>query len=238
MDGKAASQEWKAVVQLLEERLAAGSARAGSRVHSVRSIANHLHVKRRSVREALRVLELLGLISARSRMPFGSPGIIVAAPTGGLGALMRLQVAAQGFRTADMARTRLLLECAAVKDLAERRDVVDLTEVNAVLDAMDDPRLEPAEFLALDGRFHLALAEASGNGVVTAVMVGVRRSLEDGAFASAEDLNDWFATATRVRAQHRAIVEAIVAGDGALASRLMNEHISGFYTSSLMSEAS
>jgi DNA-binding GntR family transcriptional regulator len=69
-------------------------------------------------------------------------------------------------------------------------------------------------------------------------MVGVRRSLEDGAFASAEDLNDWFATATRVRAQHRAIVEAIVAGDGALASRLMNEHISGFYTSSLMSEAS
>lgn len=238
MERSTDSREWMSVIELLESRLASGSTRAGSRIPSVQSIASHLKVRRAAVREALRVLEVLGLVSTRSGIPFGSAGIVVASPAGGLGALMRLQVAAQGFRTADMARTRLLLECAAVKDLAERRDEVDLTQVNTVLDAMDDPRLEPREFLALDGQFHLALAEASGNRVVAAVMAGVRRSLEAGAFASVEDLNDWFATAVRVRKQHRAIVDAIVTGDGALASRLMDEHISGFYTSSLMSEAS
>ncbi|WP_349899002.1 FadR/GntR family transcriptional regulator [Parafrigoribacterium soli] len=229
MDGNGAAHEWMSVVELLEDRLAAGSVRAGHRIPSVRSLASHLHVKRRSVREAMRVLEVLGLISVRPSLTFGSTGIVLASPTGGLGALMRLQVAAQGFKTTDMARTRLLFECAAVKDLAERRDAVDLTLVHELLEAMDDLELKPREFLVLDGKFHLALAEASGNQVITAVMTGIRRSLEEGAFASEEDLSNWFSTAARLRAQHRGIVDAIDAGEGELAAQLMDEHISGFY---------
>ena len=74
-----------------------------------RALSSELGVGRSSVREALRVLEVLGLIRTQAGSGPNAGAIIISTPGGGMSALMRLQVAASGFPVADIVRTRLIL---------------------------------------------------------------------------------------------------------------------------------
>jgi len=222
------SREWMTVLEGLEAVLLAGGLKAGDRLPSERSLASTLRVHRSSVRDALRVLEVLSLVSTKTRS-LGSAGILMASPSSGMGALMRLQVAAQGFRVNDILRTRLLLEGSVAKNLAESNDTIDLSHLNGLLEEMDDPRLSRTEFIALNGKLHLALAEASGNKIVTAVMSGLRHSIETATYEGADDVADWSATVARLQREHQDLLHVISEGDGPEAARKIQAHISGYY---------
>lgn len=223
---------WQAVLEHLERQLLDGELAPGDRLPGERQLAADLGVGRSSVREALRVLEVLGLIRTHAGSGPNAGAIIIATPGGGMSALMRLQVAASGFPVADIVATRLVLEAhvAGALAAASARDPrPDLAAAERLLDAMDDPSLTPAEFLALDAAFHLALAEASGNQVVTATMAGLRSGIEAYALAGLDRIHDWGATSARLRSEHRGVVEAISAADASRARTRIHDHISGYY---------
>jgi GntR family transcriptional repressor for pyruvate dehydrogenase complex len=217
---------WEVVLQRIEGDLVAGRLLPGDHLPAERALAADLGVGRSSVREALRVLEVLGLIRTQTGSGPQSGAIIVARPSGGMSALMRLQVAARGFVTADVVKTRLVLEAAVATELATQHP--DLSPAAEILDAMD-AELTEADFLALDAAFHLALAEASGNEVIAAMMAGLRHSVESYVTAGAVNLPSWSATSARLRAEHREIVAAIEAGDPDLASTRIRRHIETYY---------
>lgn len=220
---------WEGVLARIEAQLVDGALRPGDRLPAERTLAAELGVARSSVREAIRVLEAMGLVRTQTGSGPSSGAIIVARPLGGMQALMRLQVAASGFPVADVVRTRLLLETAVAADLAERCPDVDLADARQLIDAMDDPALTPQEFLALDAQFHLSLADAAGNSVVSATMSGLRSSIEGYVLAGADRVPDWPAMAARLRDEHRAVLDAIVAGDPEAARTGIHDHISGYY---------
>jgi DNA-binding FadR family transcriptional regulator len=222
------ARAWRAVLERIEGDLLEGRLAPGDRLPPERELAATLGVGRSSVREALRVLEVMGLIRTGTGSGPTSGAIIIATPRGGLAALLRLQVAAQGFPLADVVATRLLLEQWVVAALAAD-GTHDLGEVRATLDAMDDAGLSPAEFLALDAQFHLGLAEASGNAVVAASMAGLRTAIESYVQAGAERIADWDAAAVGLRREHRAILQAVDAGEADLARTLVHDHITDYY---------
>ena len=221
------ARAWRVVLEHVERDLLEGRLHPGDRLPPERELANSLGVGRSSVREALRVLEVMGLIRTGTGSGPTSGAIIIATPRGGLAALLRLQVAAQGFPIEDVVATRLLLEQWAAGVAAETAP--DLADARAMLDAMDDPALTADEFLALDQRFHLALAEASGNAVVAASMAGLRTAIESYVQAGARRIADWDAEAAQLRSEHRGIVQAIDAGDADLARARIHDHITGYY---------
>jgi GntR family transcriptional repressor for pyruvate dehydrogenase complex len=223
-----APRAWRIVLEHVETQLLEGALRPGDRLPGERALSAELGVGRSSVREALRVLEVLGLIRTSAGSGPTSGAIIIATPGGGMSALMRLQVAASGFPVADIVRTRLILESSVAGDLAEAT-APDLAPAELLLDAMDSPDLAPTEFLALDAAFHLALAEASGNQVITATMAGLRSGIEGYALEGVAAIADWHATSVRLRAEHRGIVEAIQRADAASARTRTHDHISGYY---------
>ncbi|WP_158865194.1 FadR/GntR family transcriptional regulator [Leifsonia sp. AG29] len=220
---------WEGVLAHIEAQLVDGRLHPGDHLPAERALSAELGVARSSVREAIRVLEAMGLVRTQTGSGPSSGAIIVARPVGGMQALMRLQVAASGFPVADVVRTRLLLETSVAADLAATGTDAALGEALELLDAMDDTALTPEEFLALDAQFHLALAEAAGNAVVAATMAGLRTSIEGYVLAGAARLPDWAAMARRLRSEHRGIVAAISAGDAASAHALIHDHISGYY---------
>ena len=223
------ARAWRLVLEHIERDLLDGRIGPGDRLASERDLAADLGVGRSSVREAFRVLEVLGLIRTSTGSGPQSGAIVIATPTGGMSTLLRLQVAAQGFPLADVVQTRLLLEDAVVAALAGQR-TPDLTAAHSVLDAMDVDALTPDEFLALDAQLHLALAESSGNTVVAAIMAGLRTSIESYVQEGAAAIGDWDAMADVLRAEHRAIIDAITAGEEAAARSLVRAHITGYYT--------
>jgi GntR family transcriptional repressor for pyruvate dehydrogenase complex len=246
---------WEIVLESIERDLLEGRLRPGDRLPGERALAIDLGVGRSSVREAIRVLEVLGLIRTASGSGPSAGAIIVALPGGGMSALMRLQVAAQGFPVADVVKTRLVLEASIVTDLAEAAARATATATDAttatapatvatkaaaptvpnlddsaqLLDAMETPGLSEAEFLALDAQFHLSLAEASGNQVITATMAGLRTAIEGYARAGVPGLESWPATSARLMQEHREILAAIAAADPALARAAVQSHITRYY---------
>jgi GntR family transcriptional repressor for pyruvate dehydrogenase complex len=218
---------WRTVLQHVEQRLLDGTLGPGDRLPSERDLAAELGVGRSSVREAIRVLEVMGLIRTSTGSGPQAGAIVIAAPGGGLSALLRLQVAAQGFPIADVVGTRLILEQAVVAALAAAEER-DTTAAHRILDAMDAD-LAPAEFLALDAQLHLALAEASGNAVVAAMMTGLRDAIESYVLAGSVGIGDWQRMADRLRTEHRDIVRAIDGGHTDAAAVLVRDHITGYY---------
>lgn len=223
------ARAWRLVLEHVERDLLEGRLGPGDRLPSERDLSADLGVGRSSVREALRVLEVMGLIRTATGSGPQSGAIVIATPTGGMSTLLRLQVAAQGFPLHDVVRTRLLLEDAVVSDLAGQAHP-DLEVAHRMLDAMDAEGLTPAEFLALDAQLHLALAEASGNTVVAATMAGLRTAIESYVQQGAAAIDDWNGMAATLRAEHRAIVAAIGHGDTDAARTLVRAHISGYYS--------
>lgn len=219
---------WQVVLERIESDLRGGRLAPGDRLTPERELAAQLGVGRSSVREAVRVLEVLGVVRTATGSGPSSGAMIVTTPRGGLAAFLRLQVAANGFPLADVVRTRIVLECDIAETLAHAS--ADLGEVDGILDAMDADALRREEFLALDARFHQALAEASGNAVVAAMMAGLRSSIESYTQAGAAVLDDWEGTSARLRSEHRSIVDAVAAGDAAAARERVRAHIDGYST--------
>lgn len=226
---------WRVVLEHIERDLLDGRIGPGDRLPSERDLASGLGVGRSSVREALRVLEVLGLIRTATGSGPQSGAIVIATPSGGMSALLRLQVAAQGFALGDVVRTRLVLEGAVVTALASSESR-DTAAAHQMLDAMDADGLTTGEFLALDAQLHLALAESSGNTVIAAMMAGLRTSIESYVLRGSAAIDDWGAMASRLRREHRALIAAIDAGDAEAARSLVNDHITGYYTAAGLTE--
>ncbi len=230
------ARAWQLVLEQIETDLLDGRLLPGDRLAPERELASSLGVGRSSVREALRVLEVMGLIRTGTGSGPTSGAIIIATPQGGMSALLRLQVAARGFPLDDVVRTRLVLESAVVEALASD-DGRQLAAARAIVEAMEAPDLAADEFLALDAQLHLALAEASGNVVIAAMMAGLRTAIESYVQAGAAGIADWDAAATRLRLEHRAILDAIEAGRPGPARTLIHDHITGYYAEAGLARA-
>jgi GntR family transcriptional repressor for pyruvate dehydrogenase complex len=240
------------VLHWIEKQLSEGLLTVGGRLPAERTLAEQLQVSRTSVREAIRILEAMGVVRAGVGSGPESGTVVISDPTAALGSALRLHVATQHLPVSDIVETRVLLESWAAA--RAKPDAPELDTAASLLDEMD--AVGPAggeagtareagaagvagapveagspvdDFLALDVRFHLALADAAGNAVVSAMMGSLRESIQGYAAELTSNLPDWDATATRLRAEHREILAAIRNGDGERGAKLVAAHIEGYY---------
>jgi GntR family transcriptional repressor for pyruvate dehydrogenase complex len=214
------------VLGWIEKQFSDGKLLLGGRLPAERALAEQLSVSRTSVREAIRILEAMGVVRAGVGSGKDAGTVVIADPATALGSALRLHAATRHFPVADIVETRVLLESWAVSRAQPESPA--LAEAAALLEEMEaGPGTE--DFLALDVRFHLALAKAAGNAVVSAMMASLREAIEGYAAELTRNLPDWDATASRLRAEHRAILDAVNDGDGGKAAGLVAAHIEGYY---------
>jgi GntR family transcriptional repressor for pyruvate dehydrogenase complex len=216
------------VLSWIEAELSEGRLTVGGRLPAERTLAEQLKVSRTSVREAIRILEAMGVVRAGVGSGPEAGTVVISDPTSALGSALRLHVATQHLPVADIVETRVLLESWAASKASPKAP--ELEAAGSLLEEMAAGGLDVDEFLALDIRFHLALADAAGNAVVSAMMGSLRESIQRYAAQLTSNLPDWEATASRLKAEHREILAAIRNGDGDRAAQLVAAHIEGYYT--------
>ena len=215
------------VLSWIENELSEGRLTVGGRLPAERTLAEQLKVSRTSVREAIRILEAMGVVRAGVGSGPEAGTVVISDPTAALGSALRLHVATQHLPVADIVETRVLLESWAASKA--RPDAPELDAAGGLLAEMAVDGLAMDDFLALDVRFHLALADAAGNAVVSAMMGSLRESIQRYASQLTSNLPDWEATASRLKAEHREILAAIRNNDGERAAKLVAAHIEGYY---------
>lgn len=215
------------VLSWIEDQIAGRRLVLGDRLPGERALAEQLGVSRTSVREAIRILEALGVVRAGVGSGPDAGTIIIADPAAALGSALRLHTATSHLPVHDVVQTRVLLESWA----AGHADPASpsLAEAAALLERMDEAGSDIAAFLRLDALFHVALAEAAGNLVIGTIMASLREAIERYALELTINLPDWESTAARLRSEHRGIVDAVRSGRPEEASRLVREHIEGYY---------
>ncbi len=215
------------VLSWIENELSEGRLTVGGRLPAERTLAEQLKVSRTSVREAIRILEAMGVVRAGVGSGPEAGTVVISDPTAALGSALRLHVATQHLPVEDIVETRVLLESWAASRASP--DAPELEAAGALLDEMAVDGLAIDHFLALDVRFHLALADAAGNAVVSAMMGSLRESIQGYAAQLTSNLPDWEDTASRLKAEHRAILAAVRNNDGERAAKLVAAHIEGYY---------
>lgn len=218
------------VIEQIEAQVLAGQLRAGDRLPSERQLGELLGVSRASIREALRVLEALDIVTARPGTGSESGSIISGRPGGAMTSLLRLQLALSSFEMDEVIETRIMIEAWATQRAAVRAESHELSALQQTLVDMCDEALEPSQFNELDTAFHVGIAEASGNRLVGHLMQTIRDSVRQQMARAFDELVDWRKSTQMLHQEHAAILQAVSEGDGALAAHIVEQHIRGFYS--------
>jgi DNA-binding FadR family transcriptional regulator len=215
------------VLAQIEQQILDGRLSPGDRLPGERELAEYLGVSRAGVREALRVLEALGVVGVGSGPASGS--VVRGEGTEALANLLRLHLALSRFTQREVMEVRVQLERWAVAEAAVHAGAEDIARLRAVVLAMRQREIGYEQFNELDTGFHVSVAEMSGNALLGTLMRALRDAVRREMLAVFESLSDWRVTADALADQHHAIVDAIEARDSAGATALVERHIATFY---------
>lgn len=220
-----APKAYEVVLAWVDDRILDGRLAVGDTLPAERELARILEVGRAAVREAVRTLEAQGVV--RSAVGAGDAGgtIITAVPSGALGRLLRLHVALANFPLPDVLEVRVSLETLSVRLAATNATPEDLAAIRDLLAMMADPDIDRVTFNDCDTAFHVALASAAGNHLARDFTAAIRESMRLPILDAFRTVGTWEDVVGKLRADHRAIYEAVAAGDGDAASAITEEHI-------------
>jgi GntR family transcriptional repressor for pyruvate dehydrogenase complex len=207
---------YETIVAQLSQLIQAGVLRPGERLPPERELATRLQVSRASVREALRSLELQGLLSSRQ----GSGTFIAAVSQDELlRAFARLTEEGQTLR--EIFELRFLLEPPIAALAARRATPPDIARLEATLKTQEQQIHLGQSGVEADVTFHAALAQATHNGALLRLGASLMEVL-----APSRDTHLQTPERSRLsQLSHRRILEAIRAGSTAQARKAMEDHV-------------
>ena len=208
------------ILEALRGQIDDGTLGVGDRLPAERELATRFGVSRTSVREAIRVLEVMGIVSVRRGAEHGVT--LRREPGNAFSTIVGLLVGLDHVSVGDIIEFRVIVESGAARALAANGGGDALAPL---LDRMEDPALPQPEFHLLDAAFHVALVRAAGNALLNLVEDAVDGLLRKVITDLALIAWDWDAIRPRLIAEHRAIHDAIVAGDGERAAALVTKHV-------------
>jgi GntR family transcriptional regulator, transcriptional repressor for pyruvate dehydrogenase complex len=221
---RSASRELKLSESVAREIVAEISGLAvGSALPSEAAMMAHFRVGRPTLREALRIIEVEGIISLK-RGQGGGP-IVKDHSVVDVARMLSLHFQAAAVTLNDLLSARAMFEPAAAGLAAQARTEKDLDNLRALLDRHFDTGFGSDEQRSVSTyyrpwqEFHMAVAAISGN-PVTELLVGAIQALSMA-------LGNPFPAQSQgvVHDDHAAIFRAIEAQDSELASRRMHQHL-------------
>lgn len=209
------------VEERLLEQINSGDMAPGDVLPSERELMARFHVGRPAIREAMQSLQRMGLIDIRhgERPRVANPSLDRAVSD--LGETMRHLLTHSEASLEHLKSARSVFEMEMTRIAARNRTDADIERIAKVLEKQEAAIATPAEFMRLDGQFHVAIAETSKNPIFA--------SLSRAMF---EWLSNFHAHLVRkpgleglTLKEHRMILAEITKGNAEGAATRMKEHL-------------
>jgi len=205
------------ICRKMVSHLIRGDWAAGERIPAERELCQQLGVGRASLREALKALEIMGMIETRL-----GDGTYVCDRSEFLSRPLLWAIASSSTTDPqELIEARKLMEVELAGLAAERATAEDLKHIGTFLDEMESSTKEPAKFLAADVNFHLAVGHAAHNTILMNALHLIRNLLQQWISSSLKVQG----VAPRALEQHRKIFVAIAKRNSASARESMQAHL-------------
>jgi GntR family transcriptional repressor for pyruvate dehydrogenase complex len=210
----AAPRTYTVVLDWLEQRLRSGEVSVGDKLPGERQLAEEFGISRASVREAIRILDAMGLVRSSTGSGPSAGAIVISEPSAALAWALRMHVATRSLPVRDLVQTRLLLETQSAVEAAA---------------APESPELPDERFHAHDAQFHVLLTSLAGNVVVETIMSSLRQATIGYVQETVARLENWPQVRRTLQEQHHGILRAFQERRGQDAAAALHEHITWFF---------
>ncbi len=205
------------ICRKMVSHLIRGDWRSGERIPAERELCQKLNVGRASLREALKALEIMGMIETRlgdgtyvcKRSEFFSRPLLWAITSSS-------EAEAQ-----ELVEARRLIEVELAGMAAERITAEGLQQLETQLNIMEKSKGDSSAFAQADMNFHIAIGQAAHNSILINALHLIRNLLQQ-----------WISSSLSVKGvsqkaldQHRKIFSAIAKKDSATARAAMQTHL-------------
>ena len=143
---------YKGVIDYFKKKIMDGELRPGEKLPPERDIAEQLNVSRNSVREAIRIMDMTGVISSQQ----GSGNYITCEFQ------MTMMFAMDQIDYRQISQIRQTLECLAFSLAIEHASDGQIEEMEMLVKELDKSS-DDAKNASLDKKLHFTLAQSSGN---------------------------------------------------------------------------
>lgn len=207
-------------VGVIMDKIANGQLQYGDQLYKEQELAEMLGVSRPTMREALRVLEFLGVASA---VPHKGISIRRPMETGGYLPLLYI-LSFEKTTNKELFELRQALQMEMAAQAAAACTPEDVRQLRALVRKMRDDRYcEPEVFSEMDDAFHQKLVEVSGNQLVYKLMETIRPMLRNQLTEHIQRLP--VVERDNTIAAHTKIVDCLERHDGMAARLSMYEHL-------------
>jgi GntR family transcriptional regulator, transcriptional repressor for pyruvate dehydrogenase complex len=208
----------EAAIEQIKELIISNNMEPGSKLPSERDLVNAFGISRTSIREALRMLEIMGLVEVKP-----GKGIYVKGLTGDLFMPLSSLLSTHRETLHHHFEARLVLEPEAAAMAAKRASKTDIKRLKKVMATFQEniDKNNLVAFIRADIQFHRLIANATSNRTIEILMNTITR----------HDFDGWRMTLrTKGRplktvAEHNKIFKAIAEGDGKKARSAMRSHL-------------
>jgi GntR family transcriptional repressor for pyruvate dehydrogenase complex len=205
------------IVEHITSQIMDGSLKPGDKLPSEREFAVSLNVSRTALREAVRTLSLMNLLSVKQ-----GEGTFVADMVPGSFMKPLSQMLSMGnMNILELIEARRIIEPQASSLCALRATNDEMIAIQGIVSEMKSCFGNLRRFNDLDLEFHIALARGSHNTVLVATLMAIRDAL----FEQVQGVQNLPGAAERALKYHTLMGEALASRDCKLAENTMLEHL-------------
>ena len=207
------------LVEQIQRKIMDNELKVGDKLPPEREMSEIYNISRNSVREALRSLEVLGLVESRH-----GEGNFIADRLDGcvINALSALFVLNKG-NIKELLQMRRSIELGSLRNIIERNSKTDALALREIIEEYG-PGADAEAYLDLDERFHKTIVNLSGNTLYTLIfdmlsaliLPDMRREVKTSVESDADN---------NLYAEHLALLKAIEDGNLGRADEILTKHL-------------
>jgi GntR family transcriptional repressor for pyruvate dehydrogenase complex len=212
---------FEVILDQIKDLLVTDNLKVGQKIPSEIELSQSLGVSRSSLREALKILSVLGMLESKT----GEGTIIRKAEPENLKSLMSLVAVSRGLDTVELFEIRMILEMHSASLAANRRNQEDLNTIKKYLTQMDSEHVNQETEAASDYSFHIAIVETSKNSILVMLMELISGLLGEQIKETRKKLSSSSKFMEKIQNQHWKIYEAIKEENPEKSHEAMLEHL-------------
>lgn len=216
---RSSANAFEVTVERLGSAMKMGLFRPGEQLPTERELCELMGVSRTTVREAIRVLTVQGMVEVRRGRSGGT--FVCDGLTSPNVRELREQVQQRGASLIEILDHRLVVETGIAELAAQRRPDELQGRLVGLAERMHDAEDDFSRYRTMDTQFHFLIARATGVERLSTVLAEIHAELSD-LMAMVPHSREACIHSTQ---QHERIASAIADGDGTRARNEMREHV-------------